>query len=925
MLLALFQIAFLATAARGEIVEYWRDMPFERQVRAINPTCMPQEYVQIERNYAFRVIEAAIDQCVTANVTEKQVKKYSYLITRSIADPATASFTVGELSTDGMKCVLKTFVDASDQINDMQKQSLKSAVDGVIAVKDWAGFLLGIPDLASTDKAKATEATISTLLNLRDRMPEAQSFADSVMQAAELGRNYMGDLFLGEREIAMNAVAYNADQCRYADARQYLVKARAAADKECVYAGHSYRQHELNLRRYILNNQSRITSPYIGQGYVKGNSARARYNDLVRYVQEAKETLRGFEQIYRALDQTEEELFNKGRRFFDKQYDYRYQAHQVRASLEGGNVCRAFDKLQSILDQIPPECHPVYFNKKGIGEDMVRPAVLAAELYQVEQRRNAQWWDEADKIAALFRQCKEDEGYARISALQSRINANPIQYAMGGQCKTLASQDLRDRLNAFAPGENCAQTIVPGIEGKKLSVALTMLSKASLLPLGSPVMVDPQSGQAGGIVIVADPAPGDGVTIWTGVALTVTNEPPDAELVSVPQVVGKSETDALTLLASADLAVAVEDSTPADKLDFTPGMVYGASHATGAMVAPQTVVTLNIYGPRPMIEIPGITAPDIPGANSKITAAGFIAGPPALGEPAPDEGGSGAEPGAEPGAVYGTVPPAGSVVEMFSPVQPLVYGPRATGVETRPIPEVLGKPAKVAIGLVTQDGFFSIGSVSPGDPVGEGEKPGTVQTVIPGQGTPQVKGTIVTLRIAMPRVQQAPEIAQENPPETTPDAGSDAGPDAGRGAGRGDSWVGRWTLEAVPGAATKGLDKPMVMDIARIDGKLSLKLFVQKDGAWEDRFTLLMAVDANNVLRTHPDMLREFKRSIKPSQGTNGVMDEVGGKIADTILQLLETLKISRVGNICTLNMTDQKKGPQSIGFSCFKTGPSQQ
>jgi hypothetical protein len=320
MLIALLQLAFLATAASAEIVEYWRDMPFERQVRAINPNCMPQEYVLIERNYAYRVIEAAIDECVTANVTEKQVTKYTYLITRSMVDPATATYTAGEISSDGMKCVLKTFVGASDQINDMQKQSLKLVVDKASAVKDWAGFLLGIPDMASADKARATEATISTLLNLRDRMPEAQSFSDSVMQAAELGRNYVGDLFLGEREIAMNAVTYNADQCRYPDARDYLDKARAAADKECVYAGHSYRQRELNLRRYILNNRARIISPYVEQGYVTGNSARARYNDLVRYVQEAKETLRGFAQIYSDLNQTEEDLFNEGRKFFDKQY-----------------------------------------------------------------------------------------------------------------------------------------------------------------------------------------------------------------------------------------------------------------------------------------------------------------------------------------------------------------------------------------------------------------------------------------------------------------------------------------------------------------------------------------------------------------------------------------------------------------------------
>jgi len=905
LLAALLQIAFLATAAPAEIIEYWRDMPFERKVRTINPNCMPQEYVLIERNYAFRVIEEAIDECVTANLTEAQVRKYAYLITRSVADPTTATFTVGELSSDGMKCVAKTFVDASDELNDMQKKSIKSGVDGAFILKDWIALFLGIPDMAGADKAKATEASIGTLLSLRDRVPEAQSFSDSVMQAAEQGRNYIGDLFLGERGIAMNAVDYNAKQCRYADAREYLVKARAAADKECVYAGHSYRQHELNLRRYIQNNRSRITSPYVEPGYVKGNSARARYNDLVRYVQESKESLLGYGQIYRDLDTTEKGLFERGRQFFDMQYDYRYQAHRIRASLESENVCREFDKLQTILDKIPDECHPTYFNQTGIGDDMVRPDVLAAELYQVEQRRNAQWWEEVDEIATLFRQCKEGEGYSRISALQSRMNANPIHYARGGQCRTLDSQDVRDRLNAFAPGEHCVRTNVPRIEGKKLSVALTMLSEASLLANGSPVMVDPQPDQAGGIVIQADPAPGDSVTVWTGVVLTVTKEPPDEEMVTVPEVVGKTSTVASDLVVAVGLVAVVDDSSPADKPDLVPGMVYGASPSTGERVAPQSVVTLYAYGARPMIEIPGIAAPDITGANSKISAAGFVPGTPALGKPAPE--------GAEPGAVYGSIPPAGNMAKMFSSVQPLVYGPREVGVETRPIPLVLGKPAEKAIGMLTEDGFFTIGSVSPGNPVGEGEKPGTIQTVIPAQGTPQTKGTVITLRIAMPRTQEEPVADPDTAPEENVTESDD------------DSWVGRWHLEAAPSEAIKGLDKPMMLDIARIDGKLSLKLFIQKDGAWDNRISLLLMADSNNVLRTHPDMIREFKSSIKPSQSSNGVMEEVGGKLAETILQLLETLEISRVNDVCTLNMTDKKKGPQISRFTCIKTGPSQQ
>ncbi len=914
LLFALFQIVVFATSAPAEIIEYWRDRPFEQKVRTINPNCMPQEYFMVERSYAFRVIEEAIDECVTGNLPEAQVRKYAYLITRSIADPTTATFTIGELSSDGMKCVAKTFVDASDQLNDMQKVSIKSGVDGAFVLKDWVALFLGIPDMAGANKAKATEASINTLLSLRDRMPEVQSFGDSVMQAADQGRNYVGDLFLGERKVALNAADYNAKQCRYADAGDYLVKARAATDKECVYAGHSYRQHELNLRRYIQNNHSRITSPYVEKGYVKGNSARARYNDLVGYLEESKESLLGYGLIYRDLDRMEKELYNRGRRFFDKQFEYRNQVDRVRAFLEGENVCREFDKLQTILSEVANECHPAFFNQMRIGDNMVRPDVVVAELYQVEQRRNAQWWAEVDEIAALFRQCEEDEGYTRISALQSRMNANPIHYAMGGQCRTVDSQDVRDRLNAFASTENCAKTAVPHIEGKKLSVALTMLNEASLLPKGSPVMVDPQPDQAGGIVIEADPAPGDSVTVWTSVGLTVTKEPPEEEMVTVPEVIGKASDVASDLVVAADLVAVVDDSRPADKIDLVPGMVYGASPSSGKRIAPQSVVTLNAYGPRPMIEIPGIIAPDITTANSKISAAGFVPGPPALGDPAPPIGEPAPE-GAVPGAVYGTVPSAGKMAEMFSPVQPLIYGSRADdGPETRPIPEVLGKPAKKAIGMLTEDGFFSIGSISPGDPVGEGEKPGTIQTVIPAQGTPQTKGTTVTLRIAMPRTQEEPAADPEiTPPEENVTESDD------------DSWVGRWHVEAAPGDVTEGLDKPMILDIAQIDGKLSLKLFVQKDGAWDNRFTLLMVADANNVLRTHPEMIREFKSSLKSSPSSGGVMDEVGGKIVETILLLLETLEISRTNDVCTVNMTDNKKGPQTVRFSCIKTGPSQQ
>ena len=83
---------------------------------------------------------------------------------------------------------------------------------------------------------------------------------------------------------------------------------------------------------------------------------------LVRYREESKESLLGYGQIYQDLDRMEKEAYNRGRRFFDKQFEYRNQAHLVRAFLESENVCREFDKLQTILSEVPNECHPAFFS-----------------------------------------------------------------------------------------------------------------------------------------------------------------------------------------------------------------------------------------------------------------------------------------------------------------------------------------------------------------------------------------------------------------------------------------------------------------------------------------------------------------------------------------------------------------------------------
>ncbi|WP_373050116.1 PASTA domain-containing protein, partial [Thalassovita aquimarina] len=604
--------------------------------------------------------------------------------------------------------------------------------------------------------------------------------------------------------------------------------------------------------------------------------------------------------------------------FEKEQEDYSHQLERTRAALDSPAACYAIGELRNLLSDKTGACRASFFRGRLAGMN-AQPEVVEQELFQVASRKSAAWWAEVSEIRSLFNACRESEGFGRIEALKGRIRANPIVTVTEGSCKPVEQPFLLGALNKFAPLPHCRKTTVPEIEGETLSSAADMLNDAELVIAGKPEKVEPKEGQTPGVVIESDPRPGSTARVWTGVRLTVVDRFPEEDLVEMPKVLGLTATAARDAVAAAGLTPVVKRGLAANKIEYEPDHIYHANHEEGDKLARLTEVVMIKYGPRPKVKVPKIAGSDITKARGILTAAGFVPGNPAAGNPAPE--------GKEPGEIYGSLPETGSEQEMFTTVQPLVYGLRAQDsaeedaseesddgeeeAEERPVPPVNGKPPQVAASIIEKGSFFVAGSVTPGNPAKEGEKPGMVQSTVPAIGSPQPKGTVVNMLVVMPV--QDESAAEEG----------DVAPEAP--AGEDDSWIGRWRVAGKHTSDSgKVTDIRGMMEIAPRQGMLTLKWSTEKDGKLKKVMELPVAVGPDNVLRVHPDTLKKME-SEGSASGSGGVIGNEVNKIALMFKEILKTLEISRQANQCAVSVSDPKKGPMTLAFTCIREGDASQ
>ncbi|HEY1118306.1 MAG TPA: PASTA domain-containing protein, partial [Acidimicrobiales bacterium] len=201
---------------------------------------------------------------------------------------------------------------------------------------------------------------------------------------------------------------------------------------------------------------------------------------------------------------------------------------------------------------------------------------------------------------------------------------------------------------------------------------------------------------------------------------------------TVPNVIGQQEDAARALLEGADFTVRTEyEENP----DFEDGEVSGQDPAAGSELEAGGEVTLTVSSGEQRVEVPEVVGLTEADARSLLGDAGFRDIRP---EPVFD-------PEVAAGEVVAQNPAAGDEAPLSATITLQI----SQGAEERPVPELAGRTAAEAEGILAQQGFEVAQALENSTTVPQG----TVIRTNPGAGTVLEVGETVTLVVSAGREQ----------------------------------------------------------------------------------------------------------------------------------------------------------------------------
>ncbi|WP_299935572.1 PASTA domain-containing protein [uncultured Pelagimonas sp.] len=525
-------VAFCALAAATDVmgephhVRWTPNLELEAQMEALKKQghlCLPEPYQLNFDPYVVKLASSLYDNCVTANTNVDQVKKYALLAAVSMSPAAAYSvpYTVSELKSDAVKCVLKSFVGVSS-LGPSKKASFESDIDDMFTIKDWKDFSEGAAGLSKASSEALDAAMTQTALAATDRVQDTSLFSRAYNTVAG-GRTlrFLKELWWDGWIVALDEYEFNIEQCRFEDARLAVQRAEETADEDCLALGHQYRSLEAELVSDIIRTYNTLDNDLIGDS----NATITIVNDLERqkrYLERVGNTLSGYEKIFAEIKGIREDDLSQKISDFEMTR-LRYEALYKKA-LDGLNTPRAcealttfqsdIDRTLAVLGQDSHSCREALFGGQG---DMARlsPRTLRNELLTVARSRSSDWWVKMDQIWASQRSCDMRGAFALQRQLLSEIANNPIYRMNDGVCSEQNQQPLLAELDALDTPEHCEDSadlrMIPHeIIGVSAAEATKMLQGND----GFFVVPEPKNGspaangQSVGDVQTAFPAPG---------------------------------------------------------------------------------------------------------------------------------------------------------------------------------------------------------------------------------------------------------------------------------------------------------------------------------------------------------------------------------------------------------------------------------
>ncbi|MBW6469023.1 MAG: PASTA domain-containing protein, partial [Coriobacteriia bacterium] len=193
---------------------------------------------------------------------------------------------------------------------------------------------------------------------------------------------------------------------------------------------------------------------------------------------------------------------------------------------------------------------------------------------------------------------------------------NPWPWIIGVLLVLIAGLGIAWALGAF---ERAEMVVVPDVIGMTLDEASEEIEAANLT-------VGPTTTQASdeyeeGLIIEQSPEGESEATEGSEVTLVISAGP---DVVEVPDVVGRTESDAMRILRDADFEVEPEREYNSDVPD---GQVFRQSPDAGEMVAPESIVTIVISRGTQLVRVPDVEGKTKDAATAELEGFGFRVNP----------------------------------------------------------------------------------------------------------------------------------------------------------------------------------------------------------------------------------------------------------------------------------------------------------
>lgn len=427
--------------------------------------------------------------------------------------------------------------------------------------------------------------------------------------------------------------------------------------------------------------------------------------------------------------------------------------------------------------------------------------------------------------------------------------------------------------------------------GQNVEDALAKLAAAGLVGDKADPVPAARIEMVPGQVHSVSPAEGDAVEKGSTVSVTPIGDRP---IVAVPNVAGaETEEAARKILIAAGFVAgkAIPGDPPPEGVE--PFAYYTSNPPPDTKLEMFSTVVPIYYDEVELRFVPNVSNQTLDGATAMLAGEdGFfvVAGKSGVSKERPE--------GTKLGRVHYTEPSAETPAQRGTVVKLFFYPPLPEEIgNVRPIPNVLGETADGARGILAGKGdepFFTVAQVIEKDEAPEGKAPKTVYETIPEIGSPELRGTAVTLH-----VYKAP-------------------PEDGDGAG-GSDWIGRWKVSGKLERDGKSTELNGMLEISARGIGLLMKWLPWRDGEYKKMMELPMVADQNNTLRTAPEILKSLaEKELERNPGA-GSIEQALERSADLMVQVIRTLEISREGNDCALIARDPKSGPVKVEFSCIR------